>query len=325
MKMAACLKRLRRKPILPTKYRSRLRSRVITAFCEDTLTIGQFIPLHYHYNMLNDEARMDSFEEAINALVPTGAKVLELGGGTGVLSHFAARKASKVWCVERNPELVREARRILSLNLGGERVEVVEADAFDYLPPEPVDVVICEMLHVGMLREKQIAVIDSFKQRYFARFHSLPVFIPEAAIQAVQPIQRSFEFHRYYAPVPIFEQPDAIQVNSRELGPPALYQMFEYVQELPKKCAWDGVLTMQEAGTLNALRFITKNILAVLQVENRTVDWFSQYMIMPLGAPIKVAAGEEVRVCFSYEPGANLSALTESLIVERQASRQPVH
>ncbi len=266
---------------------------------------------------------MDSFEEAINALVPAGGTVLELGGGTAVLSHFAARKASKVWCVERNPELVREARRILSLNLGGERVEVIEADAFDYLPPEPVDVVICEMLHVGMLREKQIAVIDSFKRRYFQKFRSLPVFIPEAAIQAVQPIQRSFEFHRYYAPVPLFEQAGAIQVGSRELGAPAVYQMFQYTQELPSECTWDGVVSIQEPGTLNALRFITKNILAVLPTEARTVDWFSQYMLMPLRSPIKVVADEEVHVRFSYEPGASLGSLAESLVVERQVSRQP--
>lgn len=80
-----------------------------------------------------------------------------------MLSFFAAQRATKVWCVEYNPEMVQIARHILAMNLGGERVEVIEANAIDYLPPEPVDVVICEMLHVGMLREKQIPVIESFK------------------------------------------------------------------------------------------------------------------------------------------------------------------
>src|SRR5487761_1017102 len=88
--------------------------------------LGQFIPLHYHYNMLTDEARMAGFKEALEKVVPPGGKVLELGGGTGVLSFFAAQNAAKVWCVERNPELVRAARRILALNAGGDRIEVVE-------------------------------------------------------------------------------------------------------------------------------------------------------------------------------------------------------
>ena len=83
---------------------------------KDKMELGQFIPLHYHYNMLNDNARMSSFKEALECVVTPGSRVLELGGGTGVLSFFAAKNAGKVWCVERNPELVHEARRILALS-----------------------------------------------------------------------------------------------------------------------------------------------------------------------------------------------------------------
>ncbi len=130
--------------------------------------LGQFIPLHYHHNMLMDSNRMQSFKAAIDHVVFSGAKVLELGGGTGVLSWFAAQKAEKVWCVEFNPDMVDEARRLLGKNAYGHKVEVVHADAFEYLPPEPVDIVICEMIHVAMLREKLMEVIDNFKQRYLA-------------------------------------------------------------------------------------------------------------------------------------------------------------
>ena len=118
----------------------------------DERFLGTFIPIHYHYNMLLDEARMSSFREAIEYLTPPNATVLELGGGTGVLSHFAAQKASQVWCVERNPELVAAARKFLEINNSGRCVEVIQADARDFLPPERVDVVICEMLHVALVR-----------------------------------------------------------------------------------------------------------------------------------------------------------------------------
>src|SRR5258708_801435 len=111
--------------------------------------LGQFIPIQYHHSMLMDLNRMKNFKAAIDFVVYPGAKVLELGGGTGVLSWFAANKADKVWCVEYNQELVTESRRFLNLNPNGHKVEVVHADAFDYLPPEPVDVLICEMVHVA--------------------------------------------------------------------------------------------------------------------------------------------------------------------------------
>lgn len=71
---------------------------------QEHLELGQFIPHVYHYNMLTDQTRMDAFRAAIALAVPPGSRVLELGGGTAVLSFFAAQHAAKVWCVEKNPE-----------------------------------------------------------------------------------------------------------------------------------------------------------------------------------------------------------------------------
>ena len=166
---------------------------------ESNNQLGQFIPLHYHFNMLHDTARVTGFSSAIDLAVKPGAKVLELGGGTGVQSFFAARKASKVYTVEFNPELVETSRRLLALNPGRDKIEVVHANAMEYVPPEPVDVVICEMLHVGLLREKQAEVIDAFKRNYTAKYgRQLPVFIPGAVLQAVQPVWQDFNFEGYY-------------------------------------------------------------------------------------------------------------------------------
>jgi protein arginine N-methyltransferase 1 len=272
--------------------------------------LGQFIPLHYHYNMLLDQARMKGFKAALDYAVQPGAKVLELGGGTGVLSSFAAAKASKVWCVERNPELAREARRMLALNGLQDRVEVVQADAFEYLPPEPVDVVICEMIHVAMLREKQVQVIESFKQRYRARFGPrLPRFVPEAFIQAAQPVQQDFVFEGYYAPTYLFQDPVARQDRTVELADPAVYQTCAYEEAVPPVCQWHGEIAIGRDGELNALRFITKNVLAVVVEQGDTIDWFSQYLIVPLENPLRVRTGDRVRVQFVYPVGAGLDVL----------------
>ncbi len=282
----------------------------------DKRELGQFIPLHYHYNMLNDTARMQGFKAALDLAVQPGAKVLELGGGTGVLSFFAAQKAAKVWCVEHNPELAATAREILKLNPNGDKVEIVEADAFAYLPPEPVDVVICEMIHVAMLREKQLPVMESFKRRYLEKFGGpLPIFVPEAFIQAVQPVQQSFDFEGYYAPTILFQDPTVIQDKTLELAPSAVYQMSSYQDPLPHTCSWNGTLKIDCDGIVNALRFVTKNILTISLAEQRAIDWFSQYLIVPLAEPLIVETGEEIAVEFAYPAGAPLSALTSTLKV----------
>ena len=291
----------------------------------ESLELGQFIPLHYHHNMLNDTIRMKGFKEAINLVVKPGAKVLELGGGTGVQSFFAAQKAQKVYCVERNPELVCAARSFLAKNINGSKVEVIQADALHYLPPEPVDVVICEMLHTGLLREKQMPVIDSFKKRYWEKFGSpLPVFVPEASIQAIQPIEQNFHFEGFYAPTILFQDPCAIQERSKSLGNPEVFQLLSYAEPFSQTCHWDGEIIIAEDGQLNALRLITKNILAINMLTHSTVDWHTQYIIVPLSTPIAVSKGDHISIRFSYQGGAPLNALSDSLEVRLVSKRVPV-
>lgn len=276
----------------------------------ETHTLGQFIPLIYHYNMLSDEARMSAFREAISDVVQPGHTVLELGGGTGVLSHMAAQAGAQVLCVERNPEMASEARRILKMNATGAQVTVIEADAFDYIPPGPVDVVVCEMLHVGMLREKQLGVIDAFKRHYKEAIGGpLPRFIPEAFFQAVQPVQQSFDYLGYLAPVPSFQDPMSIQPRTQVLGDPVLFHSASYAEDFSLDCTWSGNLHFHQTGQFNALRIITKNVLAVNEAEQRTVDWFSQYLVVPLEHPIDVHAGQTARVSFSYQSGDPVNAL----------------
>ena len=282
---------------------------------EDEAVSGQRIPLHYHFNLLRDTARMGSFKEALEKKVPPGGKVLELGGGTGVLSFLAASRASKVWCVEKDPELVEAARYFRTLNPQSAKVEIVAADAFEYLPPEPVDVVICELIHVALLREKQIQVISSFKERYRSKFGSLPLFVPEGAILAVQPVQQSFVFSGFRAPAPYFYDPLAEQKDTVGLAQPFVYYMLVYANVLPSRFECDTEIEIQTRGALNALRFITKNVLAILVSENRAVEWFSQYLVAPVPEPFEVKAGDRVRVRFSYGAGERLESLTKSLDV----------
>jgi len=280
------------------------------AVTKDELELGQYIPLHYHFNMLNDAYRTGAFEEALALVVPEGGRVVELGGGTGILSFFAARKARRVWCIERNPELAGAARSLLRANGAADRVDVLVADARDFVPPEPVDVVVCEMLHVGLLREKQVEVIDAFKANYRARFDgALPRFVPEATVQAVQPLQQDFAFHGYQAPVPLFQDPHSLQPRTTELGQPQVYSSFLYEDFLHHEIAWRGALPIERDGTLNALRIVTKNLLAIVPTQGRSIDWLMNYLVVPLERPREVHAGETLELSLVYRTGAPLSAL----------------
>ena len=290
----------------------------------DEVWLGQYIPLHYHCHMLLDADRVGAFRQAIAHVVQPGSKVLELGGGTGILSWLAAQQAGKVWCVERNPRLVAAARQFLAANPGGERVTVVEADAFDYLPPEPVDVVICEMLHVALVREKQTAVLKSFVERYSRRFGGrVPIFVPEMSLLAIQPVAQSYDFAGYHAPIPIFQAPTIEQPGTTALGEPVAYATIEYDRPHPDTLAWQGSLAIDRAGDLNAVRFITKNVLAVVVAQQQAVPWWNQYLVLPLAAPCQVKAGESVQVSLNYTFGGSIEELTAGLQVKREAPPAP--
>jgi len=257
--------------------------------------LGQFIPVHYHHNMLMDQNRMNAFQAAIGHAVRPGMKVLELGGGTGVLSYFAAQQADKVYCVEFNPDLVREARRFLAMNPNGHKVEVIHADAFDYLPPEPVDVVICEMIHV-------------------ARFGGpLPIFMPEAVVMAVQPLQQDYAFHGYYAPIVQFQDTTVAYPGTVELAQPAVYSVLDFAEPVDSLIAWRGSFTVEHDGTLNALRFVTKNVLSIVQERGATIDWLNHYMTLPLAKALDVVAGDVVDVSFQYRAGGSIPSLQASI------------
>lgn len=288
--------------------------------------LGQFIPLHYHYNMLLDGERMGAFREAIEHVVQPGARVLELGGGTGILSFLAAQRAEQVWCVECNPALVRAARQFLPLNQHGDRVEVIEADALDYLPPEPVDVVICEMLHVALLREKQVDVIRSFKERYTRRFgKKLPIFMPDASLLGFQLVEQEFCFSGYHAPVPHFQPAAQQATGSRPLAEPAIYATIYYEEPLPSQFRWRSTVPVTQGGKLNAVRFMTKHFVAFLLKAGRAVEWSGQYLVLPLEEPVIVEQGDEVRMAFSYAPGGTIESLAGSITAERFPHALPMH
>jgi type I protein arginine methyltransferase len=276
--------------------------------------LGQFIPLHYHGQMLANELRMAPFHEAIDKLVPIRSHVVELGGGTGVMSFLAAKRARHVTMVERLPHVAAAARRLLAANGVTEKVTVVEADARDFVPEEPADVVICEMLHSGLLREQQIEVVRRFKANHEARFGMrVPRIIPEACILAVQPIFQPYDFHGYYAPVPFFFEAGAAGSNTVEMGEPLIYSILQFAEELPERFVFDGMLTVNRQGTVNALRFVTKVPVGLFHDEGRSADWHMPYMSLALPNPIAVTVGDMLRASFQYDAGGSIESVQTSL------------
>lgn len=289
----------------------------------DEQFLGQYIPLHYHFQMLQDADRMKSFKSAIEATVTPGMNVVELGCGTGVLSSFAARCGAKVQSIERNPELVSASRKFIDSNGLKDSIEVIHEDATCYIPTGPVDVVICEMLHVGMLREKQLQVIAAFKENYLNAFGPpLPRFIPEASLLTIQLIQQNFDFEGYIAPIPIFQAPAATTAGTYELSSPFRYGEILYSDDYPQQFALDRKIRAEREGTFNAIRLLTHNILSIDDHMGTFVSWANQFLVLPVENPVAVSINEMVPIKFAYRSGDELDAFTRGLSATEPMTRR---
>ncbi len=286
-------------------------------------TLGQYIPLLYHYNMLNDVDRVGAFRDAIELIVQPGMHVVELGGGTGILSSFAARRGARVTCVERNPELTRCARRFIRLNGLEDEITIVQADASTFVPDSPVDVVICEMLHVGLLRERQAQVIIGFKQSYAKHYGTkYPVFLPEATILMAQPVAQSFDFAGYIAPVPIFQHPVLEQPRTTELASLSPYSSISYDSRIPTRFDVHQSVTAKCTGEANAIRFVTQNVIAIDTGQQRAITWPNQCLVLPLADAVQVTAGEALEMSFCYQAGDEVEILAQSIRLNTVASKR---
>lgn len=75
-------------------------------------------------------------------LIPPGARVLDMGTGSGIGAVFAARWADHVTAIDINEEAVRCARINVLLNRVEDRVEVRHGDLFEPVRGERFDVVL---------------------------------------------------------------------------------------------------------------------------------------------------------------------------------------
>ena len=103
--------------------------------------------LEEHYGYLEDRAKIDQYQAAVDAAIRPEHVVLDLGCGTGLLGLMALRAgARKVYFVEEGP-IIESARRTIADTGFADKAVFLQANSYQLSLPEQVDVVICD--HVG--------------------------------------------------------------------------------------------------------------------------------------------------------------------------------
>jgi hypothetical protein len=119
-------------------------------------------------------------------------------------------------------------------------------------------------------------------------------------------------FLRFHAPQP----------GTRELAAPSVYSILDFTQANDTLIRWEGSFTIERGGRLSALRFITKNVLAIVVQRSSTIDWLNHYMVLPIAEPIDVCTGDKIRISFQYRTGGSIPLLQNAIQVQLDSEHQ---
>lgn len=270
--------------------------------------------------MLSDKNRSQGFATAIDRIVQPGDVVLDLGAGTGLLTYFAAKKARHVYAIEADPEVARAARRYIDLNNLSDRVTLVEGLAEEFAPPEPIDTVVCEMLHVGLLVEQQVPVLNTINQVLARLYPGHRVkMIPSESVSYCQLLNASFDFYGFQAPMVRFGNTYVADSTITPLSALTRYHHADFREQIEPKVHSEITIPATLTGTVNAVRLLTQVVLwfdGTLPLGQQLIDWYLHFLVIPLPNTFAIEAGQNVRVTIDCRLGGPIEELGVRAVVD---------
>lgn len=125
--------------------------------------------------MLADEVRLNAYAKAIQQSILPGNHVVDVGAGTGILTHLVLRQnATRVWSLEVSEGASLVAQKLFA-HAGYDKVKVLNQSSFDIYIRDPIDVVISETLGFIGIEEGIVEIMSDFCTRHPGIKRVIPV------------------------------------------------------------------------------------------------------------------------------------------------------
>ena len=142
--------------------------------------------LDFHRLLLDDRLRMTAYQAAIRAAVRPGMTVVDLGTGTGILARWALEAGARlVHGIEMNPGTLAMACERLGRRGLLDRCRLYGASSFDVHLPEPVDLVMSELIGNLGDNEGMTPILNDARARFLRPGGQM---LPRQAITYLVPV-----------------------------------------------------------------------------------------------------------------------------------------
>ncbi len=259
-------------------------------------------PMLHAASLLSHRSRLSKFQCALQKVVQPESHVVDIGTGTGILALIAARAGAKsVTAVDVNGKSLNYARKAAQINGLSQRVKFVESHFEDYVPEEPADIVICEMLSSMLLVEQQVPACAHAVKRVLKPGG---IILPASASVYAVPVECASLWERF--DVFELEFPKVPQTlgrgDAKDLSDATLVAKFNFnTPDIPTEVNETLEFAIVEGGVLHGLvGFFTAHLYEDITLG---MDDGWRELFLPLDEPIEVSKGARVSVQLRFKPG----------------------